>query len=82
MISFSKLFVVAVLGVLSTGAAADEPACKGCAPQGQESIPQGQESTHRDQIKADRAKYDLENEKITARPWDEIKNDKLPLEKK
>jgi hypothetical protein len=83
MTSFSKLFVVAVLGVLSTAAAADEPACRGCAPQDQERVFQGQEITHRDQIKADRAKYDLENEKSTAaRPWDAIKSDKLSPEKK
>jgi hypothetical protein len=82
MKSFSKLFVVALLGLLSTAAAADEPACRGCAPQGQDRVSQGQESTHRDQIRADRAKYDLENEKITARPWDAVKNDKLSPEKK
>jgi hypothetical protein len=82
MTNFSKLFIVALLGVLSTSAAADEPACRGCAPQGQDSIPQRQESTHRDQIKADRAKYDLENEKLTARPWDAVKSDKLSPEKK
>jgi hypothetical protein len=69
MTNFSKLFIVAILGVLSTGAGAEGIDCKGCDPQ-------KQESTHREQIKADRAKYDRENEKVTARPWDVIKNDK------
>ena len=82
MANFSKLLIVAILGVLSTGAAADEPACRGCAPKGPETTPQGQEDTHRDQIKAARANYDRENEKITARPWDVIKDDKPLPEKK
>jgi hypothetical protein len=69
MPNLSKLFIVAILGVLATGATADTIACKGCDSQ-------KQESSHREQIKADRAKYDRENEKVTARPWDLIKDDK------
>ena len=71
MINFSKLFIVAILAVLSTGAGAEDIGCKACDPQ-------KLESSHRDQIKADRAKYDRENEKVTARPWDGIKDDKPP----
>jgi hypothetical protein len=69
MTNFSKLFIIGILGVLATGATADTIACQGCDPQ-------KQESSHREQIKADRAKYDRENEKVTARPWDLIKDDK------
>jgi hypothetical protein len=69
MTHFSKLFIVAILGVLATGAAAETIGCKGCDAQ-------KLESSHRDQIKADRAKYDRENEKVIARPWDVIKDDK------
>jgi hypothetical protein len=69
MTNLSKLFIVGIFAVLANGAAAEETGCKGCDPQ-------KQESTHREQIKADRAKYDRENEKVTARPWDVIKNDK------
>jgi hypothetical protein len=75
MKTFFRLFIVAIVGVLATGAVADTPACKDC-PQGQDSS-----SSHREQIKADRAKYDRENEKIIARPWDVIKDDK-PLPEK
>jgi hypothetical protein len=71
MINFSKLFIAAVLGVVATGATAEPIACKGCYPK-------EQEISHREQIKADRARYDRENEKITARPWD-LKKDNKPL---
>lgn len=69
MKNFSKLFIVVILGVLATGATAEPIGCKGCDPQ-------KEESSHRDQIKADRAKYDHENDKVTARPWDVKKDDK------
>jgi hypothetical protein len=69
MTNFSKLFVVTVLGCLATDATAEPIGCKGCDPQ-------KQENSHREQIRADRAKYDRENEKVTARPWDVIKDDK------
>jgi hypothetical protein len=70
MLNISKLFIVAIFCVQTTFAAAAEAVgCKGCEPQ-------KQESDHREQIKADRAKYDRENEKVTARPWDVIKDDK------
>jgi hypothetical protein len=59
--------MVCILGVLSNGTGAAENGCKGCDTQ-------KQESSHREQIKADRAKYDRENEKIIARPWDVIKD--------
>jgi hypothetical protein len=74
MTNFSKLFVVFILGVLSSSAGAEDNDCKGCDAQ-------KQESSHREQIKADRAKYDRENEKIIARPWDVIK-DESPLPEK
>jgi hypothetical protein len=75
MKNFSKLFIVAILGVLATEATAEPIGCKGCDPQ-------KEESSHREQIKIDRAKYDRENEKVTARPWDLKKDDKpLPDEK-
>jgi hypothetical protein len=73
MTNFSKLFIVAILGVFATGAAAEDIGCKGCDPK-------KLEDSHREQIKADRAKYDRENEKVTARPWD-LKDDKPPPEK-
>ena len=73
MKTFFRLFILAAVGVLAAGAVADTPACKECDPQGQEST-----NSHREQIKADRAKYDRENEKIIARPWDVIK-DESPL---
>jgi hypothetical protein len=76
MKTFFRLFIVAIVGALATGAVADTPACKECDPQGQDNS-----SSHREQIKADRAKYDRENEKIIARPWDVIKDDK-PLPEK
>ena len=69
MTNFSKLFIVAILGVFTTGAAAEDIGCKGCDPK-------KLEDSHREQIKADRAKYDRENEKVTARPWDVNKDDK------
>lgn len=71
-----RLVIFAVVGLFGTAAVADTPACKECDPQGQESS-----SSHREQIKADRAKYDRENQKIIARPWDVIKGDKLPPDK-
>ena len=71
MTNFSKLLIAAFLGVSSNYAAADEPDCKGCDPQ-------KLESSLREQIKADRAKYDRENENVTARPWDVIKDGKPP----
>lgn len=76
MINLSKLFIVAILGVLATSAAAEDIGCKGCAPK-------KLEDSHREQIKADRANYDRENDKVTARPWDVIKDDKpLPAKSK
>ena len=72
-----RLFILTTVGVFTTGAVADTPACKECDPQGQESS-----SSHREQIKADRAKYDRENQKVIARPWDVIKDDKPPPDKK
>jgi hypothetical protein len=75
MTNFSKLFIVAILGVFATGAAAEAIGCNGCDPQ-------KQESSHREQIRAARAKYDRENEKVTARPWDLIKDDKPLPDKK
>jgi hypothetical protein len=74
MANFSMLCTVAVLWVLATAAAAEPADCKGCDPQ-------KQESSHRDQIKADRAKYDREDKEITARPWDLTKDEK-PLPEK
>ena len=74
MINFSRLFIVAILGVLATDATAETIGCNGCDPK-------EQESSHRDKIKADRAKYDRENEKVTARPWDVKKANPLPGEK-
>jgi hypothetical protein len=76
MKTFFRLFILAVVGVLATEAVADTPACKECDPQGRDSS-----SSHREQIKADRAKYDRENEKTIARPWDKIKDNK-PLPEK
>jgi hypothetical protein len=67
MTKFSKLLLVSILGVLSNGTGAAENSCKGCDIK-------KEESAHREQIKADRAKYDRENERITARPWDVIKD--------
>ena len=74
MKNFSRLFIVAILGVLATGAAAETIDCKGCDPK-------DQEGSARDRIKADRTKYDRENEKVTARPWHVRKADPLPNEK-
>jgi hypothetical protein len=74
---FFKAFVVAVVGVAATAAAADPPACKECDPQVQDSS-----KSHREQIKAERDRYDRENEKVIARPWDVTKGDKLLPEKK
>ena len=65
----SKLFIVAVLAMFASAAAAETSGCKECDPQ-------KEENSHREQIKADRAKYDHENEKVTTRPWDVSKDDK------
>jgi hypothetical protein len=76
MTNVSRLLIVSIVGVLSSGAGAQERDCKGCDTQ-------KQESSHREQIKAERAKYDRENEKTIARPWDVIKNESpLPLPEK
>ncbi len=72
---FSRLFIVAVLGIFAFPAAAEPSGCKECDQQ-------KEESAHREQIKADRAKYDRENEKVIARPWDMSKDDKLLPDKK
>jgi hypothetical protein len=74
MKNFSRLFIVAILGVLATGAPADTIGCKGCDAK-------EQVTSARDKIRADRAKYDRENEKVTARPWDVKKGDPLTGEK-
>ena len=74
MTNFLRLFSAALVAALATGAAAEETGCKGCDPQ-------KLESSHREQLKAERAKYDRENQKITARPWDVIKDDKPPPDK-
>lgn len=72
-----RLFFVAALGAFATGALADNSsACRDCVPHGQDSS-----ISPREQIKAARAKYDRENEKIIARPWDVIKDNK-PLPEK
>lgn len=70
MTQISKLFIIATFAVYATGLAAAETDCKGCDPQ-------KLESSHREQIRTDRAKYDRENEKVTARPWDANKDDRL-----
>jgi hypothetical protein len=77
MKTFFGLFILAIAGTFVTGAVADTSACKECDPKGQDSS-----SAHREQIRADRAKYDRENEKIIARPWDGIRDDKPLPEKK
>jgi hypothetical protein len=74
MKNFSKLLFVTVLGVTATAVAAEPIGCKDCDPQ-------KEESSHREQIKADRAKYDRENDKVIARPWHVIKDDKPPPDK-
>lgn len=75
MTNLSKLFIFAVVGMLASAAAAETTACRDCDPQ-------KEESSHREQIKADRKKYDRENEKVTARPWDGTKEAKpLPDQK-
>jgi hypothetical protein len=70
MTKISKPFIIALFAVYATSLAAAETDCKGCDPQ-------KLESSHREQIKIDRAKYDRENEKVTARPWDANKDDRL-----
>ncbi|WP_213769870.1 hypothetical protein [Bradyrhizobium sp. dw_78] len=49
---YSKLFLAIILGVMATDAAAEPSTCTAC------------DLSHREQIKADRAKYDLENDKV------------------
>jgi len=71
MTIFSRLLFTAALVVFATGARAEATSCKGCDPK-------EHEGSIREQIKADRAKYDRENEKVTARPWD-VKKDDKPL---
>ena len=61
---FSKLILITFLELLATSAFADTLACKGCEDQ------KSTATSPRDQIKADRAKYDQENGLVTARPWD------------
>jgi hypothetical protein len=56
MKKYSKLCFAVIFGVLATRAVAEPSACKECDLQSQENL-------HREQIKADRAKYDLENDK-------------------
>jgi hypothetical protein len=51
MKKYSKPLLVVALGMLAIGAAADPSGCTTC------------DLSHREQIKADRAKYDLENGK-------------------
>jgi hypothetical protein len=59
----SKLFVAAVAGCLWIFPAIAEPLpCTTCEPPKQQ--------TMRERIRSDREKYDLENAKTTARPWD------------
>jgi hypothetical protein len=70
MRSLFRLFIFTAFSVFATLAVADNSSCKDCGSQGQDSS-----SSHREQLKADRAKYDRENDKIVARPWDVIKND-------
>jgi hypothetical protein len=75
MTSSAKLFIVAVFVMFASAAAAEPSGCKECDRQ-------KEESAHREQTKADRAKYDRENEKVTARPWDMSKDDKPLPDKK
>lgn len=74
---FSRLFIVAVLGMFASAATAEPSGCKECDSQKN----QKEESAHREQTKIDRAKYERENEKVTARPWDGTKNDRLLRDK-
>jgi hypothetical protein len=71
MTKISKLIVIAVFAMYAAGVAAGETDCRACDPQKADSS-----SSHRDQLKTERAKYDRENEKVTARPWDVNKDDK------
>ena len=75
---FSRLFIVAALGMFASAAAAEPSGCKECDRQKD----QKEESVHREQIKADRAKYERENEKATARPWDGTNYDRSLPDKK
>jgi len=56
MTIFSRLLLTAVFGVFATGATAEAIVCKGCDPK-------EHEGSVREQIKADRARYDRENER-------------------
>ena len=71
MISLFRLVIFAAFSMFAAGAVADTSSCKDCGPRGQDSS-----VSHREQLKAERAKYDRENEKIIARPWDTIKAEK------
>jgi hypothetical protein len=71
-----RLFILAAAGLFATNALAetlvvDTPACKECGLDGQDSA-----KSHREEIRAARARYDRENEKAVARPWDAMKNHK------
>jgi hypothetical protein len=77
MNSSLKAFVVTIAVVVATSVSADTVTCKDCDPQVQDGA-----KSHREQIKEDRAKYDRENEKILARPWDVIKDEKTAAGKK
>ena len=69
MTKILKLLIIVIFAMQAIGVAAAEIDCKGCDPQ-------KPESSHREQIRNDRAKYDRENEKVTARPWDANKDEK------
>jgi len=75
MTYISRFLVAAILAVIASCAAAGTLPCTACDPT-------KQDSSHRDQIRAERAKYNRENEKIIARPWDVIKPDRPDLDKK
>jgi hypothetical protein len=73
----SKIILVVAFAspaLVSQAFAETAPPCTGCDTP--------KELTIREQIKAEREKYDRENAKITARPWDtilgQIKIDKKP----
>ncbi len=74
MTNFLKLFIVSILVMFASAAVAEPSDCKDCDRQ-------KEESAHREQIKAERAKYDRENEKVTARPWDGTRYDRSPRDK-
>ena len=77
MKKYSKLFLAAVLGVpvIGSGAMADPVSCTQCDLQ-------GQEGSRRDEIKADRAKYDRENDKAQESAHrDQIKADRTKYDR-